>query len=125
MSQHGKLHPSDISADLIDAEITESSCGEPDLLVLMAASAYKRRRPEKRRRRRPSSTELGRGADDVGGDAGSGSAGAGGDVCLRGYPPWQVRLTEIFHVQDNSGAGYQVFLRALHKYAKSEMRLGR
>ena len=123
MSQHGKLHPSDISADLIDAEITESSCGEPDLLVLMAASAYKRRRPAKRRRRR-SLTELGVGADDVGGDAGT-SAGAGGDVCLRGYPPWQVRLTEIFHVQDNSGAGYQVFLRALHKYAKSEMRLGR
>jgi len=21
--------------------------------------------------------------------------GAGGDVCLMGYPPWQVRLTEI------------------------------
>lgn len=44
---------------------------------------------------------------------------------LQGYPPWQVRLTEIFHVQDNVGVGYQVFLRALHNYAKAQMRFGR
>lgn len=44
---------------------------------------------------------------------------------LQGYPPWQVRLTEIFHVQDNVGVGYQVFLRALHSYAKAQMRFGR
>lgn len=44
---------------------------------------------------------------------------------LQGYPPWQVRLTEIFHVQDNGGVGYQVFLRALHSYAKAQMRFGR
>jgi hypothetical protein len=25
----------------------------------------------------------------------AGGGGAGGDVCLMGYPPWQVRLTEI------------------------------
>lgn len=47
------------------------------------------------------------------------------NVQLQGYPPWQIRLTEIFHVQDNSGVGYQVFLRALHKYGKAQMRLGR
>ena len=47
-------------------------------------------------------------------------------VVLEGYPPWQLRLTEIFHVPDNSeGVGYQVFLRALHKYAKAQMRFGR
>lgn len=49
----------------------------------------------------------------------------GPDVELQGYPPWQVRLTEIFHVQDNTGVGYQVFLRALHSYAKAQMRFGR
>lgn len=29
------------------------------------------------------------------------------------------------HVPDNEAVGYQVFLRALHKYAKKEMRFGR
>lgn len=85
MSQHGKINPSDISAELIDAEISESVMGEPDLLILF-----------------------------------------GDRVVLDGYPPWQVRLTEIFHVQDNAaGVGYQVFLRALYNFAKAEMRLGR
>lgn len=27
-------------------------------------------------------------------------------VKLQGYPPWQVRLTEIYHSQDNCGVGY-------------------
>ena len=49
----------------------------------------------------------------------------GPNVELQGYPPWQVRLTEIFHVQDNVGVGYQIFLRALHSYAKTQMRFGR
>ena len=44
---------------------------------------------------------------------------------LSGYPPWQIRLTEIFHVQDNHGVGYQVFLRALYNYANAQMRFGR
>ena len=84
MSQRNKLSPTDISLDLVDAEITESVMGEPDLLVLFGPS-----------------------------------------VELQGYPPWQVRLTEIYHMQDNTGVGYQVFLRALHKYANAQMRLGR
>lgn len=49
----------------------------------------------------------------------------GPHIELQCYPPWQVRLTEIFHVQDNVGVGYQVFLRALHSYAKAQMRFGR
>jgi dehydrodolichyl diphosphate syntase complex subunit NUS1 len=49
----------------------------------------------------------------------------GPTVELSGYPPWQVRLTEIFHVQDNQGVGYQVFLRALYNYANAQMRFGR
>lgn len=46
-------------------------------------------------------------------------------VQLSGYPPWQIRLTEVFHVQDNQGVGYQVFLRALYSYANAQMRFGR
>ena len=84
MSQRHKLSPDDISLDLIDAEISESVLGEPDLLILFSPN-----------------------------------------VQLQGYPPWQIRLTEIFHVQDNCGVGYQVFLRALHSYGKAQMRLGR
>jgi dehydrodolichyl diphosphate syntase complex subunit NUS1 len=44
---------------------------------------------------------------------------------LSGYPPWQIRLTEIFYVQDNQGVGYQVFLRALYNFAHAQMRFGR
>lgn len=49
----------------------------------------------------------------------------GPSVQLQGYPPWQARLTEIFHVQGNSGVGYQVFLRALYRYANAQMKFGR
>ncbi|KAF2088352.1 Undecaprenyl diphosphate synthase [Saccharata proteae CBS 121410] len=84
MSQRGKLNPADISAELVDAEITESVMGEPDLLLIF-----------------------------------------GPRVELKGYPPWQVRLTEIFHSPDNVGVNYQTFLKALHKYAKAQMRFGR
>ena len=84
MSQRSKLSSNDISVDLVDAEISESVMGEPDLLVLFSPI-----------------------------------------VELSGYPPWQVRLTEIYHVQDNEGVGYQVFLRALYNYANAQMRMGR
>ena len=84
MSQRSKLAASDISQDLIDAEITECVMGEPNLLMLFGPS-----------------------------------------VELSGYPPWQLRLTEIYHVQDNHGVGYQVFLRALYNYANAQMRFGR
>ena len=46
-------------------------------------------------------------------------------VELAGYPPWQIRLTEIFHVRDNQGVGYQVFYRGLRKFAEAQMRKGR
>ncbi|RDW84419.1 putative NUS1 [Coleophoma cylindrospora] len=84
MSQRSKLSPSDISVDLVDAELSESVMGEPNLLILF-----------------------------------------GPNVELSGYPPWQLRLTEIFHVQDNQDVGYQVFLRALYNYANAQMRFGR
>lgn len=44
---------------------------------------------------------------------------------LSGYPPWQIRLTEIYHVKDNHGVGYQVFLKALYSFANAQMRFGR
>ena len=49
----------------------------------------------------------------------------GPNVKLQGYPPWQLRLTEIFHVQDGGGVEYLVWLKGLHRYAKAEMRFGR
>jgi len=46
-------------------------------------------------------------------------------VDLQGFPPWQIRLTEIFHLPDNTNFGYSVFLRGLQMYDRAEMRLGR
>jgi undecaprenyl pyrophosphate synthase len=84
MAQRSKISSADISSELVDAELSESVMGEPDLLILF-----------------------------------------GPHVQLSGYPPWQVRLTEIFHVPDNQGVGYQVFYRGLCKYANAQMRFGR
>lgn len=84
MAQRSKISASDISIDLIDAELTESIMTDPDLLILF-----------------------------------------GPHVELSGYPPWQIRLTEIFHVPDNHSVGYQVFLWGLQNFAKAEMRVGR
>jgi dehydrodolichyl diphosphate syntase complex subunit NUS1 len=47
------------------------------------------------------------------------------NVELSGYPPWQIRLTEIFFLQDNEGFGYQVFLKALRKFSRAQMRQGK
>ena len=46
-------------------------------------------------------------------------------IQLHGFPPWQARLTEIFHVEGNHGVGYQVFLRALHNFANAQLKFGR
>ncbi|RYP92718.1 hypothetical protein DL770_001107 [Monosporascus sp. CRB-9-2] len=46
-------------------------------------------------------------------------------VDLQGYPPWQIRLTEIFCSPDNQGVNYQVFLRGLRKYAEATFKLGK
>ena len=84
MAQHNKLLPEDISSQLIDAEISESVMGEPELLILFA--------PE---------------------------------IKLDGYPPWQIRLTEIFHEPDNTEVEYLVWLKGLYRFARAEMRFGR
>ncbi|KAI1340401.1 Decaprenyl diphosphate synthase-like protein [Xylariaceae sp. FL0016] len=46
-------------------------------------------------------------------------------VDLQGYPPWPIRLTEIYCSPDNSGVGYQVFLRGLRKYSKATFKMGK
>ena len=46
-------------------------------------------------------------------------------VELDGYPPWQIRLTEIFCLQDNESFGYQVFLKALRRYSSAQFRRGK
>ncbi|KFX96690.1 hypothetical protein O988_05210 [Pseudogymnoascus sp. VKM F-3808] len=52
-------------------------------------------------------------------------------VKLDGYPPWQIRLTEMFCTGRESNTGYykamkyRSFLRALYQYAGAEMKFGR
>lgn len=94
MSQRGALRPEDVSSELIDAEIVESSCGEPDLLIVMASGPHKGRARRKSRSRASSAAGERSGEES---DRGRGilAAPLGDGVSLRGYPPWQVRLTEI------------------------------
>ena len=49
----------------------------------------------------------------------------GPHVSLSGYPPWHIRLTEIFHLPDNQGVEYQVFIRGLRNFAGAQMRHGK
>ncbi|CAG9939260.1 unnamed protein product [Clonostachys rosea f. rosea IK726] len=44
---------------------------------------------------------------------------------LSSYPPWQIRLTEIFCLQDNESFSYQVFIKALRNFASAQMRRGK
>ncbi|KAI2640471.1 Undecaprenyl diphosphate synthase [Hypomontagnella submonticulosa] len=46
-------------------------------------------------------------------------------VDLQGYPPWPIRLTEIYCMPDNQGVGYQVFLQGLRKYTEATFKLGK
>lgn len=49
----------------------------------------------------------------------------GPHIELDGYPPWPIRLTEIFCLQDNQEVGYQVFIAALRKFSNAQFRKGR
>lgn len=44
---------------------------------------------------------------------------------LQGYPPWQIRLSELYWEPDNDGTNYFVFLRALQKYSTCKINVGR
>lgn len=44
---------------------------------------------------------------------------------LQDYPPWHIRLTEIYWEPDNKDVTYGVFLKALQNYAKSKVNVGK
>jgi len=44
---------------------------------------------------------------------------------LQGYPPWQIRLSELYWEPDNDSTCYAVFLRALQKYSTCKINVGR
>ena len=116
MSQAHKLRPSDVTSDLINTEIWATT----------------------------SISSLGHSHTSNGNDFSTLSNIDSGEpdlliifgpyVKLDGYPPWQVRLTEIFCVGDSGGdvsgrvgarAEYQAFLRGLWRYAGADMKFGR
>ncbi|KAJ5689803.1 hypothetical protein N7462_004195 [Penicillium macrosclerotiorum] len=106
MSQNGKLSPEDITPELVDAEISEITT-HPLQAGGRAASILK---PE------PDLLLV-----------------FGPFLKLDGYPPWQIRLTEMYCTGDRShgltGYGeaveYQGFMRGLWHYAGAQMRFGR
>ncbi|KAG0311293.1 hypothetical protein BGZ97_011944 [Linnemannia gamsii] len=48
------------------------------------------------------------------------------DLDLSSYPPWHIRLTEIYHHPDQAVIPvYTMFLQALHRFAKCDQRFGK
>lgn len=46
-------------------------------------------------------------------------------VDIQGFPPWQIRLSEIFHQPDNCEVSYGVFVKALKSYSNCKINVGR
>lgn len=44
---------------------------------------------------------------------------------LQGFPPWHIRLSEMYWEPDNDTVSYIVFLRALQKYSTCKVNIGR
>jgi dehydrodolichyl diphosphate syntase complex subunit NUS1 len=121
MAQARKLRPSDITSELINTEI----CATTSISDLKGSSP----------------TPNGSGTHDSPTPSSLSDSGEpdlliifGPYVKLDGYPPWQVRLTEIFCVGDSGGdvsgrvgarVEYQAFLRGLWRYAGADMKFGR
>ena len=113
MSQSHKITPKDITLDLINTEIS-------------ATTAITESKPMVGHTTRASLKEVDPGEPDL-------VIVFGPYVKLDGYPPWQIRLSEIFCVGDSGGHGsgsstrveYQGFLRGLWRFAGAEMRFGR
>lgn len=49
----------------------------------------------------------------------------GPSLDLQGFPPWQMRLSEIFYLPDNNEVSYPIFLKGLEKYAGCKINVGR
>ena len=115
MSQSHKLHPQDITQDLIDVELSATTSVSLPLLHHLPTTPLP---PQNSTAKNNNTSEP------------SLLILFTPSLTLDGYPPWQVRLTEIFCV---AGAGtsraprveYQAFLRGLWKFAGAEMRFGR
>ncbi|PGG97048.1 hypothetical protein AJ79_09362 [Helicocarpus griseus UAMH5409] len=155
MAQHGKLSPQDISPKLIDAEISEltspptpppaanatTSATDADERTSIASSGGTTNVPDS-----PPlssvSTVTANNAETAGTDAVTAALMKsdpdllmvfGSFVRLDGYPPWQLRLTEIYCTGNKGGVitgggeavEYQKFLKGLWRFAKAEMRFGR
>ncbi|KAL2809872.1 Decaprenyl diphosphate synthase-like protein [Aspergillus granulosus] len=113
MSQNGKLSPEDITMELVDAEIREITT-QPSQEVSLGFERSGQRFPSVK----PEPDLL---------------LVFGPSLKLEGYPPWHIRLTEMYYTGVNSdgltGHGdaveYQGFLRGLWHYAGAQMRFGR
>ena len=112
MAQAHKIYPKDITSNLINTEIS-------------ATTAIPSSRPPNSPK--PAGKDVDAGEPDL-------VIVFGPIVKLDGYPPWQIRLSEIYCVGDSggdvSGSGstrveYQAFLRALWKYAGAKFNFGR
>ncbi|OKL58496.1 hypothetical protein UA08_06288 [Talaromyces atroroseus] len=132
MAQNGKLSPNDISTKLIDAEIsdiTSHPSSSPSSSSSSPPTTNEHLRKEGVDQMLPSSLfHPVKPEPDL-------LIIFGPYVKLDGYPPWQVRLTEIFCTGDKTSsiaAGndeeaveYQGFLRGLWRYARASFRFGR
>lgn len=118
MSQNGKLAPEDITPELVDAEITEIT-SHP----LREATT--------------NGTSTGEANGDLDLDLVKPEPDLllvfGPFLKLDGYPPWQLRLTEMYctgarshgTTGDGEAVEYQGFMRGLWHYAGAQMRFGR
>jgi dehydrodolichyl diphosphate syntase complex subunit NUS1 len=116
MAQSHKLSPRDITSDLINTEIMATTS--------VPAQPSSHTNPQSQSP--PQST-----SDSTPGEPDLLIIFAN-NTQLYGYPPWQIRLSEIYCVGDGGGdvnaavrVEYQAFLRGLWKYAGAEMRFGR
>lgn len=123
MAQAHKLRPKDINIDLVDAEISASTSipAQPS----EQAKAVNGHSKVNGALHKDESSALSPEPDLL--------IVFAPYIRLDGYPPWQIRLTEIFCVGDSggdvSGRGrtrveYQGFLRALWNFAGAEFRFG-
>ncbi|CAI7664079.1 unnamed protein product [Penicillium glandicola] len=107
MSQNGKLSPEDITPELVDAEISEITTLPLSMDPTLADTVLK---PE------PDLLLV-----------------FGPFLKLDGYPPWQLRLTEMYctggrsHgiIGDGEAVEYQGYMRGLWHFAGAQMRFGR
>jgi dehydrodolichyl diphosphate syntase complex subunit NUS1 len=105
MSQNGKLSPEDITPELVDAEISEITT-QP-----LASGA-----PDTVLKPEPDLLLV-----------------FGPFLKLDGYPPWQIRLTEMYCTGgrshglngDSEAVEYQGYMRGLWHFAGAQMRFGR